>query len=90
MPDPIANIQFDLMDFIQDDPEAMNAFEQILEAAVEEWLEGNGYEDFDVVDWQDIDTTISITGVQLKPEEDDDEDINTSNDSSENNFEFEP
>ena len=71
--DQIANIQFDLMDFIQDDPEAMNAFEQILEAAVEEWLELNGYGDWDVSGWQDIDTTVTIAGVTLTPEEDDTE-----------------
>ena len=42
MPDNrIANISFDLTDYIEDDQEAMNAFEQIIEAAVEEWLEVN-------------------------------------------------
>ena len=72
----IANISFDLMDFIQDEPEAMSAFEQIIENAVEEWLELNGFEDYDVVDWEDIDTTIAITGVRLTDEEDD-EDIDS-------------
>ena len=67
----IANISFDILDFIEDDPEAMNAFQQILEEAVEEWLEINGYEDWDVSGWQDIDTTVTITGVQLTPEDDD-------------------
>ena len=69
--DKLANISFDLMDFIEDDPEAMNAFQQILEEAVEEWLEMNGYEDWDVSGWQDIDTTVTISGVQLTPEDDD-------------------
>ena len=66
----IATIQFDIMDFIEDDPEAMKAFEDILEDAVEEWLEANGYEDWDVVNWGDIDTTISISDVELTPEVD--------------------
>ena len=74
--DQIANIQFDLMDFISDDPEAMNAFEQIIESAVEEWLELNGYEDWDVTGWQDIDTTITLAGVSLT-EEEADEDIDS-------------
>ena len=57
----IANITFDLMEFIEDDPDAMKAFEGILEDAVEEWLEANGYEDWDVKNWEDIDTSITIT-----------------------------
>ena len=69
----VANITFDIMDFIDDDPEAMKAFEDILEDAVEEWLEANGYEDWDVVDWDDVDTTITITGVRLEPESDEDD-----------------
>ena len=69
--DKLANISFDLMDFIEDDPEAMNAIQQILEEAVEEWLEINGYEDWVVSGCQDIDTTVTITGVQLTPEDDD-------------------
>ncbi len=69
----VANITFDIMDFIDDDPEAMKAFEDILEDAVEEWLEANGYEDWDVVDWDDVDTTITITGVKLEPESDEDD-----------------
>ena len=35
----VANITFDIMDFIEDDAEALQAFESILEEAVEEWLE---------------------------------------------------
>ena len=74
MPDNrIANISFDIVDFIQDDQEAMNAFEQIIEAAVEEWLEVNGFEDYDVVGWQGLDSTITLTGVELTDEEPDDE-----------------
>lgn len=69
----IANITFDLMEFIEDDPDAMKAFESILEDAVEEWLEANGYEDWDVKNWDDIDTTITVTGVELVPEPDDDD-----------------
>jgi len=69
----IANITFDLMEFIEDDPDAMKAFEGILEDAVEEWLEANGYEDWDVKNWEDIDTSITITGVELTPEADDDD-----------------
>ena len=38
----LTNISFDIMDFIEDDPEALSAFEDILESAVEEWLEANG------------------------------------------------
>ena len=53
MPEQFTNITFDLMDFINDDPEAMKAFEDILEEAVEEWLEANGYEDWDVQDHPD-------------------------------------
>lgn len=68
----LTNISFDIMDFIEDDPEALSAFEDILESAVEEWLEANGYEDWDVSNWGDIDTTITITDVELSPEEDDD------------------
>ena len=68
----IANITFDLMEFIEDDPDAMKAFEGILEDAVEEWLEANGYEDWDVKNWEDIDTSITITGVELTPEVDED------------------
>jgi len=64
----LANIQFDLMDFIEDDPEALKRFEDIIEEAVEEWLEANGYEDWDVEDWDDIDTSVTITGVRLSPE----------------------
>ena len=69
----IADITFDLMDFINDDPEAMKAFEDILEEAVEEWLEANGYEDWDVQDWLGIDTTVTISGVSLVPESDDED-----------------
>ncbi len=69
----IADITFDLMDFISDDPEAMKAFEDILEEAVEEWLEANGYEDWDVQDWQGIDTTVTISGVSLVPESDEED-----------------
>ena len=61
------------MEFIEDDPDAMKAFEGILEDAVEEWLEANGYEDWDVKNWEDIDTSITITGVELTPEVDDDD-----------------
>jgi len=61
------------MDFIEDDPEALQAFENILEEAVEEWLEANGYEDWDVEDWGDIDTTITISDLQLTPEPSPDE-----------------
>ena len=67
----LASITFDLMDFIDDDPEALKAFEDILEEAVEEWLEANGYEDWDVEDWGDIDTTIVLNDVQLTPEKSD-------------------
>ncbi len=69
----IANISFDILDFIEDDPEAMKAFEDLVEDAVEEWLEANGFEDWDVVNWGDIDTTITITDVELQPEEEDEE-----------------
>tara|TARA_B100000287_G_C20367693_1_gene676455 strand:- start:185 stop:430 length:246 start_codon:yes stop_codon:yes gene_type:complete len=69
----IANLTFDIMDFIEDDPEALKAFESILDEAVEEWLEANGYEDWDVDDWDDIDTTITISGLRLSPEPDDDD-----------------
>tara|TARA_Y100000593_G_C4131054_1_gene247389 strand:+ start:337 stop:558 length:222 start_codon:yes stop_codon:yes gene_type:complete len=64
----LATVTFDIMDFIEDDPEALQAFENILEEAVEEWLEANGYEDWDVEDWGDIDTTITISDLQLTPE----------------------
>ena len=67
----IANISFDIMDFIEDDAEALKAFEDILEDAVEEWLEANGFEDWDVTNWGDIDTTVTITDVELTPETDD-------------------
>tara|TARA_Y100001963_G_scaffold155360_1_gene246300 strand:- start:1208 stop:1438 length:231 start_codon:yes stop_codon:yes gene_type:complete len=67
----LANITFDLMDFIQDDPEILRQFEEIVEEAVEEWLEVNGYEDWDVEDWGEIDTTIVLNDVQLVPEDDD-------------------
>ena len=66
----LATITFDVMDFIEDDPEALRAFENILEEAVEEWLEANGYEDWDVEDWGDIDTSITLNDVQLTPEPD--------------------
>ena len=70
MPDnEITSITFDIMDFIEDDPEALKAFENILEEAVEEWLEVNGYADWDVEDWGDIDTSITLNDVQLVPEE---------------------
>ena len=69
----LANITFDLMDFIQDDPEILRQFEEIVEEAVEEWLEVNGYEDWDVEDWGDIDTTITISDLQLTPEPSPDE-----------------
>ena len=69
----IANLTFDIMDFIEDDPEALKAFESILDEAVEEWLEASGYEDWDVDDWDDIDTTITISGLRLSPEPDDDD-----------------
>jgi len=67
----LANITFDLMDFIQDEPEILRQFEEIVEEAVEEWLEVNGYEDWDVEDWGEIDTTIVLNDVQLVPEADD-------------------
>ena len=67
----LATVTFDIMDFIEDDPEALQAFENILEEAVEEWLEANGYEDWDVEDWGEIDTTIVLNDVQLVPEDDD-------------------
>ena len=73
MPEQFATIQFDLMDFIEDDPEALKAFESILDEAVEEWLEANGYEDWDVEDWEDIDTSITISNLRLVPEPDEDE-----------------
>jgi len=69
----LATVTFDIMDFIEDDPEALQAFENILEEAVEEWLEANGYEDWDVEDWGDIDTTITISDLQLTPEPSPDE-----------------
>ena len=69
----LANIIFDLMDFVEDDPEALAGLEDILEDAVEEWLEANGYEDWDVSNWGGIDTTITITDVELTPEQGDDE-----------------
>ena len=69
----IANISFDILDFIEDDPEAMKAFEDLVEDAVEEWLEANGFEDWEVVNWGDIYTTITITDVELQPEEEDEE-----------------
>ena len=73
MPEQFTNITFDLMDFIEDDPEALKAFESILDEAVDEWLEANGYEDWDVEDWEDIDTTITISNLRLVPEPDEDE-----------------
>ena len=76
----LKNITFDIMDFIEDDPEALNAFEQIMEEAVEEWLEMNGYEEWNVTDWQGIDTTITLTGVTLEPE-DDEENIDSDDES---------
>tara|TARA_B100000287_G_scaffold334734_1_gene320082 strand:+ start:447 stop:671 length:225 start_codon:yes stop_codon:yes gene_type:complete len=69
----LTQITFDLMDFIQDDPEVLKQFEEIVEEAVEEWLEANGYEDWDVADWGDIDTTIVLNDVELTPEPDEDE-----------------
>ena len=68
----LATITFDIMDFIEDDPEALKKFEDILEEAVEEWLEANGFEDWDVEDWGDIDTSITLNDVQLTPEAPDD------------------
>ena len=73
MPEQFTNITFDLMDFIEDDPEALKAFESILDEAVDEWLEANGYEDWDVEDWEDIDTTITISNLRLVPEPDEEE-----------------
>ena len=69
----LANITFDLMDFVEDDPEALAGLEDILEDAVEEWLEANGYEDWDVSNWGGIDTPITITDVELTPEQGDDD-----------------
>ena len=68
MPKTIENIEFDLLDFIEDDPESMEGFKEIINEAVEEWLEANGYEDWDVEDYEDIDTTIIIKNVSLVPE----------------------
>ena len=73
MPEQFTNITFDLMDFIEDDPEALKAFESILDEAVDEWLEANGYEDWDVEDQEDIDTTITISNLRLVPEPDEEE-----------------
>ena len=73
MPEQVVNISFDLMDFIEDNPDALQAFEDILDEAVEEWLEANGYEDWDTEDWEDIDTTITISGLRLVPEPDEEE-----------------
>ena len=68
MPKTLKNIEFDLLDFIEDDPESMEGFKEIINEAVEEWLEANGYEDWDVEDYEDIDTTIIIKNVSLVPE----------------------
>ena len=68
MPKTIENIEFDLLDFIEDDPESMEGFKEIINEAVEEWLEVNGYEDWDVEDYEYIDTTIIIKNVSLVPE----------------------
>ena len=74
MPKTIENIEFDLLDFIEDDPESMEGFKEIVNEAVEEWLEANGYEDWDVEDYEDIDTTITLKNVSLVAEEESDED----------------
>ena len=68
MPNTIENIEFDLLDFIEDDPESMEGFKEIINEAVEEWLEANGYEDWDVEDYEDIDTTITLKNVSLVAE----------------------
>ena len=68
MPNTIENIEFDLLDFIEDDPESLEGFKEIVNEAVEEWLEANGYEDWDVKDYEDIDTTITLKNVSLVPE----------------------
>ena len=68
MPNAIENIEFDLLDFIEDDPESLEGFKEIVNEAVEEWLEANGYEDWDVEDYEDIDTTITLKNVSLVPE----------------------
>ena len=68
MPNAIENIEFDLLDFIEDDPESLEGFKEIVNEAVEEWLEANGYEDWDVKDYEDIDTTITLKNVSLVPE----------------------
>ena len=74
MPKTIENIEFDLLDFIEDDPESMEGFKEIVNEAVEEWLEANGYEDWDVEDYEDIDTTITLKNVSLVAEGESDED----------------
>ena len=62
------NITFDFIDFIQDDKKMTNLVYDIIEQAMEEWLDMNGYEDWDVESYDDLVGQISVQGVTLVPE----------------------
>ena len=62
------DIQFDLIDFIQDDKKLTNMVYDIIEQAMEEWLDMNGYEDWDVQSYDDLIGQITVAGVTLTPE----------------------
>ncbi len=65
------DITFDFIDFIQDDKKMTNLVYDIIEQAMEEWLDENGYEDWDVQSYDDLVGQISVQGVTLVPESDD-------------------
>ena len=65
------DITFDFIDFIQDDKKMTNLGYDIIEQAMEEWLDENGYEDWDVQSYDDLVGQISVQGVTLVPESDD-------------------
>tara|TARA_B100000131_G_scaffold302472_1_gene325635 strand:+ start:851 stop:1072 length:222 start_codon:yes stop_codon:yes gene_type:complete len=62
------DIQFDLIDFIQDDKKITNMVYDVIEQAMEEWLDMNGYEDWDVQSYDDLRGVITVAGVTLTPE----------------------
>ena len=62
------NITFDFIDFIQDDKKMTNLVYDIIEQAMEELLDMNGYEDWDVESYDDLVGQISVQGVTLVPE----------------------
>ena len=62
------NITFDFIDFIQDDKKMTNLVYDIIEQAMEELLDMNGYEDWDVESYDDLVGQNSVQGVTLVPE----------------------